>query len=260
MFFSIICPTFNSSDYLEKTLNSLLEQTYKQFEIIFSDDGSEDNTIEILENYRSKFNYIGVNIHIIKNQHYGPGYARNKALKVAKSDWISFIDSDDLWSNDKLLKVSNFLEKNKGYNCILHRQYFIGSNNKIKKYDFDLYFNQKLSVKKQLYTRNFFAMSAVTLKKELINNEDGFNEIYQNAQDYDLWIRIGDKFKIFILPEYLGSYCERLGNITSRSYEKRIGNVLKILIRNRKNISFIVLIFSILKVLFNKEWFKKYLN
>ena len=138
----------------------------------------------------------------------------------------------------------------------MHRQYFVGSNNQIKNYDFDRYFDDQYPVKKQLFRRNFFAMSAVTIKKELIDNEGGFNEIYQNAQDYDLWIRIGDKFKIFILPEYLGSYCERSGNITSRSYQKRIGNVLKILIRNRKNINFLILIFSILKVLFNKAWFK----
>ena len=256
MFFSIICPTFNSSFFLEKTLNSLLAQTYKKFEVIFSDDGSHDNTIEILENYKSKFNDIGVNIKIIKNEHNGPGYARNQGLKIAKSDWVCFIDSDDLWSSDKLFKVNDFLKMNNNYNCILHRQYFLGCNNEIKKYDFDKYFNFKLSVKKQLFRRNFFAMSAVTLKKELIVNEGGFNEIYQNAQDYDLWIRIGDKFKIFILPEYLGSYCERSDNITSRSYQKRIVNVLKILIKNRKDINFIILIVSILKVLFNKEWFK----
>tara|TARA_B100000242_G_scaffold293345_1_gene271163 strand:+ start:896 stop:1675 length:780 start_codon:yes stop_codon:yes gene_type:complete len=256
MFFSIICPTFNSSLFLEKTLNSLLAQTYKKFEVIFSDDGSHDNTLEILENYRSKFYDIGVNVKIIKNEHNGPGYARNQGLKIAESDWVSFIDSDDLWSSDKLLKVNDFLKINNNYNCILHRQYFLGRNNEIKKYDFDKYFNFKLSVKKQLFRRNFFAMSAVTLKKDLIVNEGGFNEIYQNAQDYDLWIRIGDKFKIFILPEYLGSYCERSDNITSRSYQKRIVNVLKILIKNRKDINFIILIVSILKVLFNKEWFK----
>ena len=256
MFFSIICPTFNSSLFLEKTLNSLLAQTYKKFEVIFSDDGSHDNTLEILENYRSKFYDIGVNVKIIKNEHNGSGYARNQGLKIAESDWVSFIDSDDLWSSDKLLKVNDFLKINNNYNCILHRQYFLGRNNEIKKYDFDKYFNFKLSVKKQLFRRNFFAMSAVTLKKDLIVNEGGFNEIYQNAQDYDLWIRIGDKFKIFILPEYLGSYCERSDNITSRSYQKRIVNVLKILIKNRKDINFIILIVSILKVLFNKEWFK----
>ena len=139
----------------------------------------------------------------------------------------------------------------------MHRQYFVALNNQIKNYDFEKDYDDKLSVKKQLFRRNFFAMSAVTIKKELIDNEGGFNETYQNAQDYDLWIRIGDKFKIHILPEYLGNYCERSDNITSRSYQKRIGNVLKILIRNRKNINFFILTYSILKVLFNKAWFNK---
>ena len=80
-----------------------MAQTYKKFEVIFSDDGSNDNTIEILENYKSKFNDIGVNIKIIKNEHFGPGYARNQGLKIKKSEFrFNFIDSDDLWSSDKL--------------------------------------------------------------------------------------------------------------------------------------------------------------
>lgn len=258
MYFSVICPTYNSAFFVEKTLNCLLSQKYKKFEILFSDDGSKDNTIQILKNYKSKFEEIGISVHIIENEHVGPGHARNKAIKFAKYEWISFIDSDDLWNDEKLLKVSNFLKKNNIYNCILHRQYFLTSNKDIKKYDFDKFFDDKISVKKQLYKRNFFAMSAVTLKKELINEVGGFNEKYQNAQDYDLWIRIGDKFKIFILAEYLGSYCERSGNITSKSYIKRIKNVLNILVKNRKKISLFILIIAVLKVLLNKEWFKKY--
>ena len=75
--------------------------------------------------------------------------------------------------------------------------------------------------------------------------------------DRDISVAL-NKFKIFVLPEYLGSYCERSENITSRSYQKRIVNVLKILIKNRKDINFIILTVSILKVLFNKEWFKKF--
>ncbi len=257
MNFSVICPTYNSSSYIEKTINCLLNQKYKNFEVIFSDDGSEDQTISILESFRIKFENLKINIVILKNNHKGPGHARNRAIEQAKNEWISFIDSDDLWAEDKLQKVANFLEKEQNYNCILHRQFFIGLNKKIKKYDFDKYFKNNVPVKKQLYLRNFFAMSAVTLKKDLINSFNGFDENYKNAQDYDLWIRIGNNFKVYILPEYLGSYCERAGNITSSPYSKRIKNVLKILIKNKKDISYIVLIIAILKVLVNKEWFKK---
>ncbi len=256
--FSVICPTHNSSSYLKETLESLLGQKYRKFEIIFSDDVSKDNTVEILESYKNKFSSLGINVKIIKNNHGGPGFARNKGLNWANSEWVCFIDSDDLWHESKLLKVSNIIQEDRKLNCILHRQYFLGKNNKVKEYDFDKYFNRNISVKKQLYKNNFFAMSAVTIKKKLIEDAQGFNENYDNAQDYDLWLRIGNKFNLLIIPEYLGSYRERDGNITSKPYKKRIFNILKILIRNRENITYFNLFISIFKVLINKEWIKNY--
>ncbi len=256
--FSIICPTYNSSSFLKETLESLIIQKYKKFEVIFSDDDSNDNTVEILESYKNKFLSLGIKIKIIKNNHGGPGFARNEALKCANFEWICFLDSDDLWHENKLLKVSAVIQANKSFNCILHRQYFLRKNKEIKEYDFDKYFNDKVSVKKQLYKNNFFAMSAVTIKKKLIQDVQGFNENYDNAQDYDLWLRIGDKFNLFIIPEYLGSYREREGNITSKPYQKRILNIIKILIRNRKDINYFDLFNSILKVFVNKEWIRDY--
>ena len=178
-------------------------------------------------------------------------------MQLAKYDWISFIDSDDLWSENKLIRVSNFLKQNINYNCILHRQFFLGLNNKIKEYNYDKYFNSKLSVKKQLFKSPFIAMSTVTIKKNLIIEVGGFNEKYQNAQDYDLWLRIGDNFKIHILPEFLGSYSERVGNITSRPYLLRIKNILIILNKNKKNIGKITYFLAVIKILLSKEWFSK---
>tara|TARA_B100001057_G_scaffold335642_1_gene336365 strand:+ start:672 stop:1454 length:783 start_codon:yes stop_codon:yes gene_type:complete len=258
MYFSIICPTYNSSKFLEKTLNCIFLQKYKKFEIIFSDDGSKDDTVQILEDYKSKFQKLGIEVKIIQNNHGGPGHARNQGLKLAKYEWISFLDSDDLWHEEKLFKVFSSLEKNGELNCILHRQFFVGLNNKVKNYDFDKYFDENIPVKKQLYKNNFFAMSAVTIKKRLIEEVQGFNEKYENAQDFDLWLRIGNRFKLIILPEYLGSYRERDGNITSRPYQKRILNVLKILIKNRSDVNNSDLFVAIFKSLFNKEWIRKY--
>ena len=257
MYFSIICPTYNSSKFIRKTIYSLINQEYRNFEVIFSDDGSTDDTIEILNNYKLEFKKIGIDILIIKSEHKGPGHARNKALQLAKYDWISFIDSDDLWSENKLIRVSNFLKQNINYNCILHRQFFLGLNNKIKEYNYDKYFDSKLPVKKQLFKSPFIAMSTVTIKKNLIIEVGGFNEKYQNAQDYDLWLRIGDNFKIHILPEFLGSYSERVGNITSRPYLLRIKNILIILNKNKKNIGKITYFLAVIKILLSKEWFSK---
>ena len=104
--FSIICPTYNSETFIKKTINSILDQNFLSYEIIFSDDGSSDKTINILDYYSKLFRRKNINCIIIQNNHYGPGYARNRALEKANFDWISFIDSDDLWTHDKLQKVN----------------------------------------------------------------------------------------------------------------------------------------------------------
>ena len=88
---SVVCPTFNSSSYIEKTLNSLISQTHPPDEIIFSDDGSTDNTVKIINDWKEPFNKKGVSIKIIKNNHKGAGSARNSAIAKASCDWISFI-------------------------------------------------------------------------------------------------------------------------------------------------------------------------
>ena len=78
-----------------------------------------------------------------------------------------------------------------------------------KKHDFDKYYNPNIGSHKQIFKTNFLAMSAVSIKKDLILSVGGFNENYLNAQDYDLWLKIGDKFKFYIIKEYLGSNLER---------------------------------------------------
>ena len=225
MNFSIVCPTYNSSKFIHKTVDCLLNQTYHNFEVIFSDDGSTDNTLEILEKFRKKFVQKNINTKILKNKHNGPGFARNEALKYSSNQWISFIDSDDLWTDEKLEKVNKIVENNNEINCVLHRQNYIKINGKVKKHDFDKYYNPTISSHQQIFKSNFLAMSAVSIKKELILSAGGFNEDYLNAQDYDLWLKIGDKFKIYIIKEYLGSNLERKGNITSKYYFKRVKNL-----------------------------------
>ena len=90
---SIIIPTYNRAKFLLEAVNSVFNQTVKPFEIIVIDDGSNDNTKEVLENLDVKYIYQ-------KNR--GVSSARNRGVKEAKGDWICFLDSDDIWLEDKL--------------------------------------------------------------------------------------------------------------------------------------------------------------
>ena len=254
--FSVICPTYNSSSFVAKTLDSILNQQFSNYEIILSDDGSTDDTLKILEKYSSLFQEKKIKCTILENEHHGPGYARNRGLEISEFDWISFIDSDDLWTEDKLSKVNKCIIENQKFNCILHRQFHKTKSGKYNKFNFDKYYDPKKPTHRQIFKSNFLSTSTVTIRKEIILNVGLFNEEYQNAQDYDLWLKIGDNLNIEILKEYLGTYVSREGNISSRSYLLRIPNVLKIINKNKKKVSSILYIYKLIRIFFSLEWIK----
>lgn len=98
---SVIVVTYNRAHFLRDALDSIKKQTFKDYEIILMDDGSTDNTKEIAEKYEG--------VRYIYQEHSGISRARNTAVKAAKGKWIAFLDSDDLWKEDKLQKQVDYL-------------------------------------------------------------------------------------------------------------------------------------------------------
>lgn len=98
---SIVVVTYNRAHFLKDALDSILRQTFKDYEIILVDDGSTDNTKKIVEQYEG--------IHYIYQEHAGISKARNTAVKAAKGKWIATLDSDDLWNEEKLQKQVDYL-------------------------------------------------------------------------------------------------------------------------------------------------------
>ena len=105
---SIILPNYNSSKTIKKTINTVLRQTYKNWELIIIDDGSDSITKKILYKYQNKKK---IKIYFLKKNK-GAAYCRNLAIKKSNSDYIAFIDSDDLWKKNKLKLQINFMKKN----------------------------------------------------------------------------------------------------------------------------------------------------
>ena len=255
-YFSVVCPTYNSSNFIEKNIHSLLTQTYKKFEVIYIDDGSTDETLIVLKKYVDFFNKQKINIKILKDIHKGPSSARNLGIRSSKYNWISFIDSDDIWTKNKLEKVNQTIINNKNYNCIIHNEIINSSNGKKVYLDYKKIYKTNLPIYRQLFLRNFISTSTVTLKKKLIEDVNYFDPQLSNAQDYDLWLRIGDKFKLFCLDDFLGFYNERTGNITSKKYKHRIINLIKILKKNKKKINKLDYYYKLLRIFTSREWLK----
>lgn len=101
-FISVIVVTYNRAQYLKDALDSIQRQSFKDYEVILVDDGSTDNTKEIVEQYKG--------VHYIYQEHGGISKARNTAVRAAKGKWIATLDSDDLWKEEKLQKQVDYLE------------------------------------------------------------------------------------------------------------------------------------------------------
>lgn len=245
---SVVCPTFNSEHFVVNTLSSILNQKRLPDEIVIVDDGSSDNTIKILEEFKTK-NEKNVLITILKIKHLGPGGARNYGVINAKYPWIAFIDSDDLWLEDKLLTVESFIQKNPQKNFFCHDEILVKKNFTEQEMSHSKGFKDNLPIKKQLYYANFISTSTVVCQKDLLIKGGLFDETLSSAQDYELWLRLCPKMKIFVIREILGKYVERVGNITSGNLKNRLINDLKISIKHRDDVPFHIIILRFIRLL-----------
>src|SRR6056300_1045134 len=100
-YFSVVIPLYNKEKFIEDTLKSVLNQTFNDFEVIIVNDGSSDNSLSIVEQFKSE------KIRLFTNKNRGLSYTRNFGIKKAKSQYIGFLDADDLWENDFLETVYN---------------------------------------------------------------------------------------------------------------------------------------------------------
>ena len=124
---SVIIPTYNSSKTVKRSIESVLNQTHQNFEIIITDDNSNDNTVSVIEKYLKKHNNIKL---FCLDENRGAGYARNFCTQNASGDYIAFLDSDDYWDRDKLKIQLLFMKK---FNISFsHTSYYIVNEKGIK--------------------------------------------------------------------------------------------------------------------------------
>lgn len=253
---SVVIPAYNAGEFITKTLDSVLFQIVLPDEVIVIDDGSTDDTYQVLKNY-SKLNK-DLNIKIIRTQNLGPGAARNAGIEMAHSNWIAFLDSDDLWCRNKIKEVRNIISGNKNINFICHNEIHKKINGSFDFVDYESMRFKILPICSQLYIKNIFSTSAVICKKELLNIYGMFDISYRNAQDFELWLRMSPKISLFSLPDYLGVYVNRPGNITSENLSIRLKNVRRALKKHRNKVPFIIYAYSQFRLILST--FKNIIN
>ncbi len=201
---SIIIPTYNSEKTIKKTLNSIFNQTYKNFEIIIVDNSDTDETIKLI-----KQNFYSKKIKIFKiKEKILNGRARNIGVNRSSknSDLISFCDSDDLWKPTKIYNQIRFMLKEKSAVCCTNYDFFNPKKNKYIINYFKIPFTRiNFSL---LAITNLIGTSSVLMSKELFKVVGGFPEskYFYSFEDYFLWLKIAKKTHFDFLDENLTIY------------------------------------------------------
>jgi len=209
---SIIMNCYNGEKYLEKSIESVLKQSYENWELVFWDNVSTDDSKKILERFTDK------RIKYFRSNKFTNLYeARNLAVEKSKGEYISFLDTDDLWTVDKLEKQIDFLEKNKEFK-IVYSNYYILEDKKNKKY---LKHKNSLpsgSITQKLLDYYSLGILTVFLKKDIFERFK-FNKNYNIIGDFDFFIEISQNIRIASLDAPLAIYRLHKNNLSSQKID-----------------------------------------
>ncbi|WP_224963352.1 glycosyltransferase family 2 protein [Geomonas subterranea] len=224
--FSVVIPAYNAAPFIEKALDSVRNQSYPAFEVLITDDGSKDDTGEVVRRYAEK--HPSFPVRYARQENKGIGGARNNGLFRAAGDFIAFLDADDLWYPAKLEKIAQFALQNRTLDVIYHDEVETSSDGSKRILHYhalrDPVFEHLLFVGNQLST------SATSVRRELAQSISGFSESpeFNSAEDYEFWLRLAKAGARFgHLSEVLGEYLRVEGCVTSR-IEYHHGNVFNV--------------------------------
>ena len=197
-FVSVIIPAFNYGTFISYSLESMLNQVYENWECIVIDDGSTDNTAEIVNNYVKRDNRI----HYVYQKNRGVSNARNKGLSHARGKYIQFLDADDLIENRKLQCHIQYLETNPEVDIIYGgARYFNSDHPDQRRYsnkDIDAPWMPEISgsgaeILEAIIKANIMVISAPLLRRRIIDQVGLFDKQFSGLEDWDYWIRCAVK-------------------------------------------------------------------
>ncbi|MBO8173073.1 MAG: glycosyltransferase [Bacillaceae bacterium] len=196
---SVIIPVYNREQFIAEAIDSVLNQTYPQVEIIVVNDGSTDETARVLNTYRDKIRYI-------EQENRGPSAARNTGIRAARGDFIAFLDSDDLFLPEKLAEqIRLFDQENVG--LVYSWYYKLDYNKKRKRLLRPCFSEDRQIMQKQLLERTHtIRTSTVMMQKNCFHDVGLFNERYFYSQDWDMWLRTASRYDFACVKKPLAVY------------------------------------------------------
>lgn len=208
---SIIMPSYNTAKFISQSIESVLSQSYTNWELIIVDDCSSDNTVEIVSSFNDE------RIKFFKNEkNSGAAFSRNRALREASGKYVAFLDSDDLWSENKLEKQISFMELNDFSFSYTNYERIDEDNNSLN----IVCSGPNIITKKKMYRYCYPGCLTVIYKRENLEKLQ-IKDIKKN-NDYAMWLIICKKYNCYLLNENLASYRVRVKSISHDKFRKKI--------------------------------------
>ncbi len=224
-------PVYNARQYLAEAIESILQQTYSDWELIVVNDGSTDDSGAIARSFEDN------RIRYYENEtNMGLIYTRNRLISKASGEYISFLDSDDVAMPQRLEKQMAFLDNNPNYAMCGTWAYMIdGSGRRIKKINLSRPFRQ---IKPSLLFANSFLQSSVMIRRS-VSLDNQYDTAFPLAEDYELWCRLARKYKLYNIPAKLTCYRWHETNISQEKQEALLSNVWRIQKRELQHIGIV---------------------
>ncbi|MFZ9247278.1 MAG: glycosyltransferase family 2 protein [Ilumatobacteraceae bacterium] len=219
---TVVIPTYNHAEFLKRALDSVVAQTYKDWEAIVVNNFSTDNTIVIVESFNDE------RIRLINFRNNGIiAASRNRGIEAARGKYVAFLDSDDIWYPEKLQVCLDQAET--GAQLICHGELWVNTDNSRR----EVMYGPAKRAKYQslLFRGNCISTSATFITTQLLRSVSGFDESDQivTAEDYDLWLRLAEtKPKTVFVPQILGEF-HRLKNSASSAVLRNLASETTVL-------------------------------
>jgi len=214
---SVITPTYNRARFLPAAVASVLSQTFGDFELIIVDDGSEDNTPDVLKPFLADRR-----VRYVYQENQGQSHARNLALKQATGDFIAFLDSDDVWARDKLEKQLAVFRANSevdivhGDEATINEQGSVVSLQNMRRYSG--------RITRYLLADNSVSITTALVRRRCFDEMGGFDTSVGVADDYELWLRFSARYCYQYEPGIVASYRVMADQISSDKRRRYAAN------------------------------------
>lgn len=197
---SIVTPTYNREAFLAEAIQSVIDQTYENFELIIVDDGSTDGSEVLVQRYVQEDSRI----RYFKQHNQGQSVARNRGIQESRGEFVCFLDSDNKWFPDKLEVSVKAFADNSSVDIVY------GNNVTISETGAELSRSNMPRhsgmITERLLADNFISMNTTMVRKHCFDTLGAFNERDRLAEDYELWLRLSTQFRFLYVPHYFGYY------------------------------------------------------